>query len=157
MKKSKIVFWVLLLLGAVAVTAIWQILLPNETDAMVVFLVGTLLCAWAASCMLERYRCKIKVTALFVDYGFEQYKAHLKSFPILSYRYGEKAYTETCGEALSQGYVLQHYKKGERYDIWLSAKDPTRIVLTRRIRISELLTLLLGLSCVALSLFSLLF
>ena len=36
---------------------------------MVVFLVGTLLCAWAASCMLERYRCKIKVTDGILSFG----------------------------------------------------------------------------------------
>ena len=155
MKKSKIVFWALLLLCAVAVIVCWQIFLSNHTDEVVVFLVGTLLCAWAVSCMLDRHRCRIKVSALLVDYGFEQFKAHIKSYPIFSYQYGDKTYTESCGEAFSQGYVLKHYKKGKRYDIWLSKKDPTCFLLTRRIRLSEFVMLFIGLLGVVLPLFSL--
>ncbi len=155
MKKAKTVFVAILMILIVIAAIVLHIFLPDYTDSFIVFIIGILMCIAAVSIMIDSYHCKTKVSAILMDYGFEQFKAHLTSSPVFSYSYQGKSYTESCLESLSQRYVLKHYKEGQTYDIYISAKDPTCIKLTRRIRAFELILFIIGLCMVALSIYSL--
>ena len=135
--------------------AVLHIFLPAYRNAFVVFAIGVLLCVRAASMMMDSFHSTVKVSAVLTDYGFERFKSHVTSSPVFSYRYQGKAYTETSREVLSPRYAIKHYKKGEIYDIWVSAKNPTCIKLTRRIRLLESVMLAIGLGLVAASVWSL--
>ena len=156
MKKPKLYFVLsAAILNAVAIIVL-HIFLPEYRDRFIVFCVGVLMCIVAVSAMIDSYHCKTKVSAVLIDYGFEQFKAHITSYPIFTYRYQDKIYTEACKEALSPRYVVNHYKKDETYSIYVSVKDPTYIKLSRRVRVFDLGMLIMGLCFVALSVYSLL-
>ena len=155
MKKAKTVFVAILMILIVIAAIVLHIFLPDYTDSFIVFIIGILMCIAAVSIMIDSYHCKTKVSAILMDYGFEQFKAHVTSSPVFSYSYQGKSYTEPSRESLSQRYVLKHYKEGQAYDIYISAKDPTCIKLTQRIRAFELILFIIGLCMVALSIYSL--
>ena len=100
---------------------------------------------------IDTYRCKIQVSATLVSYGFEQFKAHTTSSPILTYCFQGKTYTTACAEIFSQRYVLKHYEQGKAYTAYLCEKNPSFIKLKRGIRPFDLGLFLLGLAIMALS------
>lgn len=157
MKKVNLLVEAILIALIVITTIVLHIFSPDYRNLFIGFIIGALMCVAAASIMIDSYHCKIKVTAVLMDYGFEQYKAHITSSPVFSYSYQGKSYTETSRESLSQRYVLKHYKEGQTYNIYISTKDPTCIKLTRRIRMFELVMFIIGLFIVALSIYALFF
>lgn len=131
--------------------ALLSFLAPAYLESFLIFSVGATMCGMSVSITADTYRCKEKVSAVMVDYGLEQFKAHVTSTPIFTYQYQGIAYTTKCAESLSQKYVLQHYRVGEVYAVYLSPKNPSFIKLTRRIRLFDAVLLLLGLAAVVLS------
>ena len=118
------------------------------------FVVGSIMCWCSINIMITTYRCKEKVSAILVNYGFEQFKAHITSSPIFTYEYKGKTYTTKCADCLSQRYVLRHYKEGETYTIYLDEKNPSFIKPIRRIRLFDIILFLLGLTVIILSIVS---
>ena len=140
----------LLITGAILVYAF----APTYLDNYLILIVGGIMCALAIVTTADTYRCKEQVSATLVNYGFEQFKAHVTSSPIFTYRYQGQIYTTACAEVLSQRNVLKHYKEGETYTVWLCKKDPAFIKLKRRVRLFDILLFLLGLAIMALSIIS---
>ena len=85
------------------------------------------------------------------DYGFEQYKAHITSSPIFTYRYKEQNDETKSAECFSRRYVLKRYKEGESYTIYLSKKDPSFIKITRRVHMLEIVLFIIGLTFMIIS------
>ncbi len=154
MKKHKLIFIVSLVILSVVAVIVLENHAPYYKESVVGFAVGGYLCYLAISIMIATYRCKIKVSATMVDYGFHQFKGHLSSSPIFIYSYQGKSYRQSCWEALSQRYVLKHYKEGDKYDVYISAKNPTCIKLARRVRLFELALLAIGIFILAASVYS---
>ena len=149
----------LILFGTVAVLLTMGALLflwlaPTYLGNYLMCIVGSIMCLLAALTTVDTYRCKIQVSATLVSYGFEQFKAHTTSSPILTYRFQEKTYTTACAEIFSQRYVLKHYEEGKVYTAYLCEKNPSFIKLKRRIRLFDLGMFLLGLAMIALSILS---
>ncbi len=143
---------VLFLLATCAVLIYF--LAPTYLGSFFVFVVGGVMCWCSISIMIATYSCKEKVSAILVNYGFEQFKAHITSSPIFTYKYKGKTYTTKCADCLSQKYVLKHYKEGETYTIYLSEGNPSFIKPIRRIRLFDIILFLLGLTIIILSIVS---
>lgn len=109
------------------------------------------MCLVSVITTVSTYRCKTSVPAILVSYGFEQFKAHITSSPILTYSFQGKTYTTSCDETFSQRYVLKHYEEGKTYTAYLCEKNPSFIKLERRIRPFDLGLFLLGLAIMTLS------
>ena len=135
-------------------TILLYILAPSYLDNFFVFAVGCVLCSVAVDLTVNTYACKEKVSAVFINYGFEQFKAHITSSPVFTYQYQGKTYTSSAAECLSQRYVLKHYKEGESYTIYIFEKDPSFIKTRRHIRIFDLVLFLVGLVIIVLSIIS---
>lgn len=160
MKKSKRRNYYFIGVGLVLLAigiALLHFFAPAYTESVVAFLVGGIMCGVAISIIAVTCNCKERVAAVLIDYGFEQFKAHITSSPIFTYRYQGKIYTTKSAECLSQRYVLKHYKKGKSYTIYISSKDPSIIKLTRRVRMHELLLFMLGLAIMILSIVSIIY
>ncbi len=155
MKKYRLIFIVVLVILSVVAIIVLENHLPQYKESVIGFAVGSYFCYEAISIMIITYRCKIKVSATMIDYGFYQFKGHLHSSPIFIYSYQGKSYRQACWESLSQKYVLKHYKEGDKYDIYISAKNPTCIKLARRVHLSELALLAIGIFILAVSVYSL--
>ena len=82
MKKAKTVFVAILMILIVISAIVLHIFLPDYTDSFLVFIIGILMCIAAVSIMIDSYNCKTKVSAILMDYGFEQFKAHVTSSPV---------------------------------------------------------------------------
>ncbi len=92
---------ILFILSAVLV----YFLVPACFDNFLIFLAGCILCWISTRLMVDTYRCKEKVSAKLIDYGFEQFKAHVTSSPVFTYEYQGKTYKTSSTECLSQRYV----------------------------------------------------
>jgi hypothetical protein len=138
----------------VLATILICIFMPEYLDSFLVFTVGCVLCGVAIVLTVDTYSCKEKVSAVFINYGFEQFKAHITSSPVFTYQYQGKTYTSSAAECLSQRYVLKHYKEGEIYTIYVSEKDPSLIKTRRHIRIFDLALFLVGVVIIVLSVVS---
>ena len=152
-KRKKYIVIIVLIAAAVA-TAVLGLIAPNYIDNLLIFMVGGAMCWIAVDTTVTTYGCREKVTALFVDYGFEQYKAHVTSSPIFTYTYRGRQYTEESAECLSQRYALKHFRKGATYTVYISAKNPALVKIGRRMRLWDALLLLLGLAVMTLSVVS---
>ena len=154
--KNKRKYWLIgvgVFLFAVCTLLIY-ILAPAYLDVFLFFFVGCVLCAVAIDLIVITYSCKEKVFAVLVDYGFEQFKAHVTSSPIFTYQYQGKTYTTSSAECLSQRYVLKHYKEGETYTIYISPKNPSFFKMQRKIHIINIALFLIGSALVILSIYS---
>ncbi len=154
MKKTKLVFVILFVVSLIATALLLHVFAPAYRDSFIVFAVGAILCVVAISQMLLFRSCKVKVHAVMVDYGFEQFKAHLISSPTFTYEYAGKTYTGSCMDSLSQRYVCKHYRIGESYEIYLSQKDPAIFKAAKRVRIFACLMLAFGAGIMGLSVYS---
>ena len=144
--KNKRKYWLIgvgVFLFAVCTLLIYTLALAY-LDVFLVFFVGCVLCAVAIDLIVKTYSCKEKVFAVLVDYGFEQFKAHVTSSPIFTYQYQGKTYTTSSAECLSQRYVLRHYKEGETYTIYISPQNPSFFKTQRKIRIFDIALFLIG-------------
>lgn len=120
-------------------------LAPTYLDNYLIFIVGSVMCTLAIVTTAATYKCNKQVPATLVSYNFEQFKAHITSSPVFTYRYQGQTYTTACAEALSQRYVLKHYKEGEAYTVWLCEDNPTFIKLNRRVRLFDIIVFCLAL------------
>ena len=73
----------------------------NDIESFSLFTIGIVVLIFGVALILNTHRCKEKISALLVDYGFEQYKAHITSSPIFKYTYQGKEYTQKAAESLS--------------------------------------------------------
>ena len=129
-------------------------LAPTYLENFLISVVGGIMCWCSISMTTTTYRCKEKVSAKLINYGFEQFKAHTTSSPVFTYQHQGKTYTTSAAECLSRRYVLKHYKEGETYTIYISEKDPSFIKTRRHIRIFDLVLFLVGLVIIVLSIVS---
>lgn len=117
-------------------------------EYVIVLIIGVILCAVSVSIAVTTFRCKEKVSAVMVSYGFEQFKAHITSSPIFTYTYEGKIYKGSAAESLSQKYALKHYKEGETYTVYLMKKNPKYFKLSRKIHALELSLFAIGVSLI---------
>ena len=153
--KSKRKYWFIgvgVVLFAIC-TFLVYIFAPAYLDVFLFFAVGCVICVAAISLIVLTFSCKEKVSAVLVNYGFEQFKAHITSSPIFTYQYQGKTYTTSSAECLSRRYVLKHYKEGETYTIYISPKNPSFFKTQRKIRIFDIALFLIGLAIVILSIY----
>ena len=126
-------------------------LAPAYFDNFLIFWIGCSLCWISIRPIVATYRCKEKASAKLIDYGFEQFKAHLTSSPVFTYEYQGKVYRTSAAECLSQRYALKHFKEGEIYTIYFSKGNPSFIKLSRSVRPVDIILLIIGMAMVILS------
>ncbi len=152
MKFNKSVFIWIILIFVILVSLYF--FAPSYIEDFLVFILGIVILSNAVTLILKTYRCKERVSALLVDYGFEQYKAHITSSPLFKYTYQGKEYTQNAAECLSQRYVLKHFKEGEMYIVYISPQNPTFLKIKRHIRIFDLILCLFGAAMIISSILS---
>ncbi len=116
-------------------------------DTMV-FIIGSIILGIGVLLIFKTIQCGEKVSALLVDYGFEQYKAHITSSPLFKYTYQGEEHTENASECLSQRYVLKHFKEGEIYTVYISPQNPSFLKINKHISIFDLILCLFGVAII---------
>lgn len=104
---------------------------------------------------LRLFLCTEKQEAVFVDlHTYRGSRGRTLYSPMFSYHKGNRIYREKCYDMyFFKRSLEQKFQKGQPYLIYVSRKNPRTFVFCRRIRLTEVLMIALGLSFISVTIY----
>lgn len=121
-------------------------LFRNYDIHVFIFGIGVLI-MWSGVYMgiIKKLRCSYKISARYTGPQSYTIKGRTSYTPIFSFQYNGVVYSNTSGEVFSKRKLDKKFQIGEEYEIYIDPREPNSFLTNKRIGISWLFWVLLGL------------
>lgn len=104
--------------------------------------------------IIKKLQCNYKISAKYMGPYAYTIKGHTSYTPSFSFEYHGVVYSNTSGEVFSKRKLEKKFQIGEEYEIYIDPKEPNSLLINRRIGISWLFCMLLGMLLLFIAFFS---
>ena len=111
-----------------------------------IFLTGSLALLFISLFLIVRTQiCRTEITGTYIGYRSYGGKLIHDYVPVFQYEYEGVSYEQPVLQTFSKEYVVNNFDRDHTYPILLSPKYPKNIVLSRKVQMTEILSLIVGL------------
>ena len=111
-----------------------------------IFLTGSLALLFISLFLIVRTQiCRTEITGTYIGYRSYGGKLIHDYVPVFQYEYEGVSYEQPVLQTFSKEYVVNNFDRDHTYPILLSSKYPKNIVLSRKVQMTEILSLIVGL------------
>lgn len=123
----------------------------NLELALLIFIIGYIFLSISIYIIYSCFSCNKKIKAIFI--GFNKYPSvtgKLLNFPIYKYDFSNVSYeTQSLQDIKTK--VLNTYKIGEEYEIYINSKNPKLCIASKKIHIIDFFMFIFGFTLTLLS------
>ena len=111
-----------------------------------IFLTGSLALLFISLFLIVRTQiCRTEITGTYIGYRSYGGKLIHDYVPVFQYEYEGVSYEQPVLQTFTKQYVVNTFERDHTYPILLCPKYPKNIVLSRKVQMTEILSLIVGL------------
>lgn len=119
-----------------------------------IFLTGSLALLFISLFLIVRTQiCRTEITGTYIGYRSYGGKLIHDYVPVFQYEYEGVSYEQPVLQTFTKQYVVNTFERDHTYPILLCPKYPKNIVLNRKVQLTEILALIVGLFLTGIILF----
>lgn len=124
---------------------------------MVAIIVGTILILFFMWLQYSKLKCTKKIDATYLKFNIYNHHGMFSSkyIPVFKYNFKGNEYENQAQQSFSKK-STKNFIVGEKYTILINEKNPQKFIINRKIKIDEILMLLIGLFLLFIGILSLL-
>ena len=124
---------------------------------MTAIIVGTILILFFMWLQYSKLKCTKKIDATYLKFNIYNHHGMFSSkyIPVFKYKFNGNEYENQAQQSFSKK-STKNFLVGEKYTILINEKNPRKFIINRRIKIDEILMLLIGLFLLFIGILSLL-
>lgn len=107
--------------------------------------IGIILILFFMGFQYSKLKCNKQIDATYLKFNiYEHHGIGYRYIPVFKYEFNGNEYENQALQAFSKKYT-KNFVVGEKYTILINEKNPKRFIINRKIKIDEILILLMGL------------
>lgn len=113
---------------------------------MIAIIVGTILISFFMWLQYSKLKCTKKINATYLKFNIYNHHGMLfgRYIPVFKYDFNGNEYENQAQQSFSKK-STKNFIVGEKYTILINEKNPKKFIINRKIKIDEILMLLMGL------------
>lgn len=113
---------------------------------MIVIIVGTILILVFIWLQYSKLKCTKKINATYLKFNIYNRYGMLSSryIPVFKYNFNGKEYENQAQQSFSKKFT-KNFVVGEKYTILINEKNPKKFIINKKVKIDEMLILVIGL------------
>lgn len=113
---------------------------------MIVIIVGIILILVFIWLQYSKLKCTKKINATYLKFNIYNRYGMLSSryIPVFKYNFNGKEYENQAQQSFSKKFT-KNFVVGEKYTILINEKNPKKFIINKKVKIDEMLILLIGL------------
>ena len=113
---------------------------------MIAIIMGTILILFFMWLQYSKLKCTKKINATYLKFSIYNRYGMLSSryIPVFKYNFNGKEYENQAQQSFSKKFT-KNFVVGEKYTILINEKNPKKFIINKKVKIDEMLILLIGL------------